>query len=122
MPAAEKLLAAGAAGVLFAFIADNRWKALFKFSSAFYQGWMHTLAFFGSIIVLALIITKLLGIKVVDAALHPKLVVLFGVLPALGFVIDELRRLKFMGVVFLAGIVVMAYAAAKITSRDNILK
>ncbi len=121
MPKAEKWLAAAAATCLLAFVFDSRWNRLFS-GKVYSEPWMHTLAFLGSIGLLTLIITRLLGIKVVSNALHPKLVVLCGVLPALGLIIDQLRQRRTWGVLLLASIFVMAYAAAKITTRDKILK
>jgi len=122
-PLAEKILGVAAAAFLLAFIIGNRWSALFHFGgdfAAMYQPWKHTLAFIGAVAVLVLVVTKLMGIRLVDPKLYSKLLVGAAVLPALGLLVEELR--DFWGFVMLAGIVLMAYAGAKITTRENILK
>lgn len=119
-PLAEKILAIGAAAFLIAFVIENQWKTLFQFGSEYYQPWMHTLAFVGSIAVLALVVTKLLGIRLVDPKLYNRLLVGSALLPAAGLLFDELR--EFWGFVMLASIVLMAYAGAKISTREQVLR
>lgn len=119
-PLTEKILAVGAAAFLLAFVIDNRWKTLFQFGTEYYQPWMHTLAFLGSIVVLVLVVTKLMGIRLVDPKLYNRLLVAAAVLPAVGLVADQIRQ--FWGFVMLASIVLMAYAGAKISTREQVLK
>ncbi len=122
-PLAEKIVGVAALAFLLAFTFDNRWSALFKFGgpfSNFVQPWMHTLGFIGAIGVLFLVITRLFGVRLLPDKLHGRLLVLAAVMPALGMLIDELKN--FWGFVMLAGLVLMAYAGAKITTRDQILK
>ena len=110
MGLAEKLVAMGAAGYVLAFVfgGGNSWKLLFRFS----QGWATTLGFVGALGVLVLIITRLLGIKLVNAKLGAKLLVLAAVLPAIGWVIDELQNFwYFLGLVSMA---LMAFGASKL--------
>jgi hypothetical protein len=80
---------------------------------------MHTLAFFGSLGVLGLVVTNLLGIRLVAPKVYNWLLVGSAVVPAVGLVLDQLRDI--WGFVMLAGIVLMAYAGAKITTREQIL-
>jgi len=119
-PMVDKLLLVAAAVYLLAFIVENRWKALFKFGSQYYRPWEHTLGFVGALVVLALVVTKLLGVKLVDAKLHVKLLVLAAVLPAVGLAIEFLR--EFWQFLMLVAILTMAYAGAKISTRDQVLK
>ena len=114
-PAAEKILAAAALGVLIAFIVHGQWSSLFAFK---YQ-WFPTLAFLGSILVLVLVGLDLFGLKVMYAKLRVRVLIVLAVLPALGFVIDMLKT--FWPAVMLAGSIVMAFAAAKISTREKII-
>lgn len=119
-PAAEKMLAVAALVVLLAFIFDNRWSWLFKFDSFYGAAWFTTLAFLGSLLVIALVALDLFGVKVMEARLRLRILILLAMLPALGFIIDTLKGTVW-GAVMLAGAVVMAYAAAKITTREKII-
>lgn len=119
-PPVDKLLLVAAALYLLAFIVENRWKTLFQFGRAYYRPWEHTLGFVGALAVLVLVVTKLFGIKLVDAALRGKLLVLAAVLPAVGLAIEFLR--EFWQFLMLVAVLTMAYAGAKITTRDSVLK
>jgi hypothetical protein len=113
-PMAEKILAVAAAAFLLAFIFDGTgWSILFK-------SWKATLAFFGCIGVLVLVVTSLLGIRLVAPKLYNWLLVIAAVLPALGLALDALRNFWYF--VMLASILLMAYAGAKITTREQILR
>jgi len=118
----EKLLLVSAVVYLLAFIFDNRWRTLFKFGTRYYQPWMFTFGFIGSLGALALIGTKLFGVKLVDDKLFTKLLILCAVLPALGLVIQLLTGGTFWYVVMLLVTVAMAYAGVKITDRERLLK
>ena len=113
MGKAEKLVAVGAAGFVLAFVVGNSWKLLFRFS----EGWAPTLGFVGALGVLVLVITRLLGIKLVDAKLGAKLLVLAAVLPALGWVIDELRNFWYF--LALVSMAVMAFGASKLIAPKD---
>jgi len=114
MPPAEKMLAIAALGVLLAFIFTGSWNFLFKF------GWFHTCAFLGAVCILALTGLDLVGTKFLEGKARTYVVILLGVLPAIGFVIDALHN--FWHAVMLAGAIVMGFAAVKITTRENIIK
>lgn len=114
MKNAEKILAIAAVVALVGFILSGNWHMLFKY------GWFNTCALIGSVAVIVLMALDLFGVKVLDAKMRTYLLILFGVLPALGFVIDALRDI-WHGLM-LAGIVAMAYAGAKITTREQIIK
>ncbi|MHC4608349.1 MAG: hypothetical protein ACYTAF_15670, partial [Planctomycetota bacterium] len=77
-------------------------------------------AFFGAVLVLALVIVDLFGVKFMDARWRVRLLILLAVLPVAGFIIDALR--DFWAALMIAGAVVMAYAAAKITTREGIIR
>jgi hypothetical protein len=122
-PVVEKILVLAAVAFLLAFIIDNRWKTLFRFGgvlSEMYAPWKHTLSFVGAIVVLGLFVTKLMGIRLVSDRLYGRLLVAAAILPAIGLLLEELRN--GWGFVMLASIVLMAYAGAKITTRDQILR
>ena len=119
-PFVDKLLLVAAAAYLLSFIVANRGKARSKCGSSEYLPWEHTLGFVGSIIVLALVVTKLFGVKLVDAKLHVRLLVVGAVMPAVGLAIDALS--EFWSFLMLLCILVMAYAGAKITTREQVLK
>ena len=114
MKNAEKILAVAAFATLIAFIFGKKWNVLFQ------GDWFETCAFLGAVGVILLVTLDLFGVKVVDAKVRTYLVILFAVLPALGFVIDALTQL-WHGLL-LAGSVAMAYAGAKITTREQIIK
>lgn len=119
-PAAEKMLAVAAIVVLLAFVFDNRWGRLFDFGEYSYQSWFSTLAFLGSLLVIALVALDLFGVKVMEARLRLRALIALAMLPAVGFIIDMLKGTVW-GAIMLAGAVVMAYAAAKITTREKII-
>ena len=114
MKNAEKILAVAAFATLVAFIFGKKWDLLFS------GGWFETCAFLGAIGVILLVSLHLFGVKLVDAKVRTYLLILCAVLPALGFVIDALTHL-WHGLM-LAGAVAMAYAGAKITTREQIIK
>ena len=114
-PLAEKILAAAALAVLIAFIVNNSWNLLFKFNVQ----WFPTFAFLGSVLVLVLVGLDVFGVRVMDAKMRVRVLVLLAILPALGFVIDALKNFWFA--VMLAGAFAMALAAAKITTREKII-
>jgi len=116
MPMAEKLLLSAALAGLIAFIIKGGFKVLFKYV------WFPTCLFLGSLGVIVLIALALFGIKFMDAKMRNYLLILLAVIPALGFVIDQLSMLRFWDVVMVAAAIVMAYAGAKITSREQIIK
>ena len=114
MPAAEKMLAVAALAVLLAFIFAGRWELLFKYL------WFPTCAFLGAVCILALTGLHLVGTKFLGGRARTYVMILLGVLPAIGFVIDALHN--FWHAVMLAGAIVMGFAAVKITTRENIIK
>ena len=114
MRPAEKMLAVAALAVLLAFIFTGHWNFLFKI------GWFHTCAFVGAVCILALTILDLVGTQFLKGKLRTYVMILLGVLPAIGFVIDALHN--FWHAVMLAGAIVMGFAAVKITTRENIIK
>lgn len=112
LPMTEKLLLGAAAIALVVFIIEGGLKLLFKSS------WGPTCTFLGTLGVVILIGLDLFGVKVMDKKSRTYLLILCAVLPALGWVIDLLSTLKFWGAVGIACIFVMAYAGAKLTTRD----
>lgn len=117
MPTAEKILAASAALGLIAFFVGPEYGAPFD---DLFEAWEPTGLFFGSALVVVLIATRLFGLKLVSDSLYTKLLVLLAIFPALGLVLDSLRHMgRFLQ---LAALVLMAYAGAKITTRESILK
>lgn len=114
MRPAEQMLAVAALAVLLAFIVAGGFRVLFKYN------WFPTCAFLGAVGVLALTGLDLFGVKFLSGKLRTYVMILLGVLPAIGFVIDELSN--FWSAVMLAGAIVMGFAAVKITSRENIIK
>ncbi len=121
MQMAEKILGASALLYLLGFIIDrpSHWRVLFRFGS-YGRPWMFTLGFVGAVGALVLIGTKLFGVKLVDAKLYIKLLILCAILPAVGLLIDSLS--DFWGFAILLSTIAMAYAGAKITTREKILK
>jgi hypothetical protein len=114
MPPAEKMLAIAALAVLLAFLFTGHWDILFKVV------WFPTCAFLGAVCVLVLTGLDLFGVKVLGAKTRTYVMILLGVLPAAGFVIDALS--DFGRAVMLAGAIVMGFAAVKITTRENIIR
>jgi hypothetical protein len=114
MRPAEKMLAVAALAVLLGFIFTGHWNFLFKYS------WFLTCAFLGAVGVLALTCLDLFGVKFLGATARTWVMILLGVLPVAGFVIDALS--DFWRAVMLAGAIVMGLAAVKITTRENIIK
>lgn len=118
MGAADKLIAIGAAAFMLAFLVEGPWKSLFKFGSAIYgNAWFMTLGFLGSIGVLVLIVTKLLDVKLMDAKLAAKLLIICAAAPALGWVIDSLKNFWY----FLAmiSVAVMAFGATRLVATKD---
>ncbi|MHC4134015.1 MAG: hypothetical protein ACYTDU_07950 [Planctomycetota bacterium] len=111
---AEKMLAIAALAVLLAFLFKRSWGGLFA-------GWFDTCAFLGAVCVLVLTGLDLFGVKFLSGKARTYVMILLGVLPAAGFVIDTLSH-DFWVAVMLAGAIVMGFAAVKITSRENIIK
>jgi len=117
MPAAEKILAAAAVLGLVAFFVGPDYGSPFD---GLFESWAPTGLFFGTVIVIGLIGTRLFGLRYLSESLYVKLLVLFAVFPAIGLVLDSLSHMgEFLR---LAALVLMAYAGAKITTRENILK
>lgn len=114
MRPAEKMLAVAALVVLLAFLLKRSWGGLFA-------GWFNTCAFIGAVCILALTILDLVGVKTLVGKTRTYVMILLGVLPAAGFVIDLLSS-DFWAAVMLAGAIVMGFAAVKITTRENIIK
>ena len=111
MPGIERVLALAAALFVLGFVlgearlAGDRWWG------------PSTFALVGSIAVIALTVTRLLGIRLVAPSIAARLLVFFALLPALGFLIEKLDNLwRF---VMLACIAAMAYAGAKIMTREK---
>ena len=112
MDSAEKMLAVGAASFLLAFIVNSAWGSLFD-----YQGWWMTLGFLGSIGALTLVITKLMGVKLVDAKLGAKLLLLCAAAPAVGWVIDSLKN--FWMFLMMISTAVLAFAATRLIAKKD---
>jgi len=119
MPFAEKLLALAAAIVLVTWIVNEGWHFLFK-NFTYGPGWFMTLSLIGSVATIGIIVTRLLGIRLMAPDVTMKVLLLCGVLPMLGFLIDQLRN--FWHALMIAGAFGMVYAAAKITTREHIIK
>lgn len=120
MPTAEKMLACASVAALLGFIVLGAWSALFKLGFGA-QVWLFpTFAFLGSLATILLFVTKLFGLRIMDPALFTKVLVGAGVLPVVGFVISTL--INFWSGLMLAACIAMAYAAAKITTRENIIR
>ncbi len=118
MGRAEQLVALGAAAFLLAFLfRGGMWKHLFQFGRHSYEGWTYTLGFLGSLCVLVLVITKLLGVKLVNAKLAAKLLVVCAAAPAVGWIIDSLKDFwRFLAIVSIA---VMAFAASRLVAKKD---
>jgi len=113
MPMAEKILAVAAVAGIVGFLVSHGFDFFFKV-------WHLTTLFIGSVIVLALIGTKLFRVALMGPKAYTNLLVVAAVLPALGMVIDSFDPMEYF--IVLASTVLMAYAGAKITTRENILK
>ncbi|MHC4957600.1 MAG: hypothetical protein ACYTGN_04430 [Planctomycetota bacterium] len=113
MQLAEKILVAAALGVLVAFTFAGHWTRLFS------GRWFITCAAVGSVGTLVLAALDMFGMKPVKRPARTYLMVFLALVPALGFVID--RLIDFWDGMVLAGAVAMAYAAARITTRDNLI-
>ena len=112
-PPAEKMLAVAALAVVLGFLFSREgWSGLV-------QDWFLPLAILGSIVVIALVGLDLFGIVVMKPKIRIRVLLVAAVLPALGFVIDRLKEPWVA--LMIAGAVVMAYAAAKITMREKII-
>ncbi|MHC4548042.1 MAG: hypothetical protein ACYTEZ_04625 [Planctomycetota bacterium] len=114
MPAAEKLLAAAACAVILGWLISEGWHLFFKVR------WFPTCAFLGALGILALTVLDLFGVKIMSAKMRTYVIIALGVVPAVGFVIDALQH--FWSAVMLAGAIVMALAAVKITTREKIIQ
>ncbi|MHC4933756.1 MAG: hypothetical protein ACYTGV_16370 [Planctomycetota bacterium] len=113
-PPAEKMLAVAAIAVLLGFLFSRQsWGGLF-------EEWFLTLAVLGSAAVIVLVGLDLFGMTVMSPKLRVRVLLIAAVLPALGFVIDKLMDPWYA--LMIAGAVFMAYAAAKITMREKIIK
>ena len=110
LPTAETILAGSGAAVLIGFVFTAGWGNLL-------HSWHVALAFAGAVVAVTLLVFKMLGIKSLPSALQDKLIVGCAALPALGFLIEQLRN--FWSFLLLAGTVGMAYAAYRIMSRDG---
>jgi len=113
---AEKMLVIASLAVFLAFLFGRRWRLLFEFELT----WFPTCAFLGAVCILALTILDLAGTQFLKGKARTYVMILLGVLPAIGFVIDALG--DFWGAVMLAAAIVMGFAAVKITTRENIIK
>jgi hypothetical protein len=113
MQASEKMLAIAALAVLLGFIFSNHWNWLFKYH------WFTTTAFLGSVLVLAVIVLELFGVRWIAAQMRTWILIGLAALPALGYVIDMLS--DFWRALMLAGAVVMIVAAVRISTREGIL-
>ncbi len=114
MPMAEKIVAVAALLGLAGFLFGHGFSVLFK-------AWHATGLFLGTLGVLVLIGTKLFGVVLLAGGMHTKVVVLLALLPAVGMVIDAMNLSVWFFLMLIATFV-MAYAAAKITSRESLLK
>ena len=112
LPIAEKLIAAGALGLLLAFGIGGRW-------SNFFDRWFDGLGVLGALGVLLLTATNLRGGVAIGTNVRSYGLVIFAAAPAVGFVIDELG--DFWRFAMLAGGVAMGLAAYRINARDDLL-
>ena len=118
LPAAEKLLAGACAGLVFGWLVTARWSLLFDFGTL--GGWFATFSAFGAGFTLVLLFVKLLNIPWPKKSVHTRLLIVSALLPTLGLVVELLNNFWFA--VMLTGALAMAYAAGRITTRDNVLK
>jgi len=121
MGAAEKLVALGAAAFLLSFLVKSEytWKSLFKFGSSVHIfAWWWTLGFLGSVGALVLIITKMMGVKLVDAKLAGRLVIICASAPAVGWAIDSISQ-NFWVLLMMLSTAVLGFAAWRmVASKD----
>ena len=118
LPFAEKLLSGAAAGVVAGWLITAQWSRLFDFGNL--GGWFATFAAFGAGATIVLLFVKVLDIPWLKRATHSRLLIFFALLPALGLAVE--LTLNFWTAVTLIGALVMAYAAGRITTRDELLK
>ena len=118
LPFAEKLLSGAAAAVAVGWLITAQWSRLFDFGNL--GGWFATFAVIGAATTLVLLFVKVLDIPWLHRATHSRLLIVFALLPALGLAVE--LTLNFWTAVTLVGALVMAYAAGKITTRDELLK
>jgi len=114
-PPAEKMLAVAALAVLLGFLFSRQ-----SWGGLFHGEWFLTLAFLGSVAVIVLVGLDLVGVTVMNPKFRVRVLLIAAVLPAFGFVIDKLMDPWYA--LMIAGAVCMAYAAAKITMREKIIK
>ena len=111
IPGIERLLALAAAVFVLGFVLDKGRLAGDRWFGP------NTFALVGSIAVIALTVTRLLGLRLVAPSLATKLLVFFALLPAAGFLFDQLGNLWHF--VMLACVVAMAYAGTKILTHEK---
>ncbi|MFQ5845958.1 MAG: hypothetical protein ACE5JG_13320, partial [Planctomycetota bacterium] len=114
LPPAERWLAVIALVVLLAWVFQRGWEGMGR--------WYETLCLFGSAIVLVLVATRLYGVQVLRTSVDTTILFFAALLPAAGYVVDQLRELTLWGFVLLAGAVLMAYVGVRISTREKLLK
>jgi hypothetical protein len=112
LPGAERVLAIAAVAVLLGF--------MFHEAREDIGTWFRNLALFGSLAVLILVTLKLFGVQLLRPAIDTRILVICAALPVVGFVVDKLK--PFWGFVLFAGAILMAYTAAKISTREKLIR
>lgn len=118
LPFAEKLLSGAAAAVTVGWLITAQWSQLFDFGDP--GGWFATFAAFGAGSTIVLLFVKVLNIPWLNRTAHSRLLIVCALLPALGLLVE--LTLNFWYAVMLIGALAMAWAAGKITTRDELLK
>jgi hypothetical protein len=113
LPTTEKLLAAAAAAVIVAYLLGGAWTRVFR-------SWFYACALLGALGVLALVMIQVFGIRSLSSRTRMYAFAVAGLLPAAGFVFEELSS-DLSRALMLAGGVAMGLWAWQIAERESLL-
>lgn len=105
IPLTEKVLGILAVLVILGCLLLGTW-----FWKSLFHDWFHTLAFFGSLAVAALVILKAFAIRVFTPAIEGKVIAIASLVPMLGLVVASLS--SFDGFLRIGGSFALAYISA----------
>lgn len=119
MPGAERLLAAAAAAVIVAYLIraltnSHYWRLAGN-------SWFDACALLGAIAVLALVVPQLFGVRLFEPRIRMYSFAVAGLLPAVGFVIEQFSVGPWHALMLAAGIA-MGVTAWQIAERERLIK
>jgi hypothetical protein len=113
LPTTERLLAAAAAAVIVAYFFGGEWTRVVG-------SWFYACALLGALGVLALVAIQIFGIRTLSPRIRMYAFAVAGVLPAVGFVFEEIST-DLSRALMLAGGVAMGLWAWQIAERESLL-